>query len=73
MEKKIYRLRSDRKISGVCSGLAIYLGIDVTIVRLLWVLVSLFTVGSVGLLVYIACVLIIPEEPQYYEAQYREK
>ena len=62
MEKKLYRSRTDKKISGVCGGLAQYLNVDVTIIRLIWVLALLFAGG--GLLAYIICALIIPEEPE---------
>ena len=62
MEKKLYRSRSDKKIAGVCAGLAQYLGVDVTIIRLLVVLLTLFVGG--GLIAYIICALVIPEEPE---------
>ena len=62
MEKKLYRSRTDKKICGVCGGLAKYLNMDVTIVRVLTVLLTLFVGG--GLLAYIICALIIPEEPE---------
>jgi phage shock protein PspC (stress-responsive transcriptional regulator) len=62
MEKKLYRSRTDKKISGVCGGLAQYLNVDVTIIRLIWALALLFAGG--GLLAYIICALIIPEEPE---------
>ena len=65
MEKKLYRSRSDKKIAGVCAGLAQYLGVDVTIIRLLVVLLTLFVGG--GLIAYIVCALVIPEEPDYVE------
>lgn len=65
MQKKLYRIKEDRKICGVCSGISIYLGIDSTIVRILWVILSLITV-FVGIVLYIACVFIIPEEPNFY-------
>ena len=61
MEKKLYRSAKDKKIAGVCGGLAKYLNIDPTIVRLIWALVVLC--AGAGLLAYIACALIIPEEP----------
>ena len=62
MEKKLYRSRTDKKICGVCGGLAKYLYMDVTFVRVLTVLLTLFVGG--GLLAYIICALIIPEEPE---------
>ncbi len=61
MEKKLYRSNTNKKIAGVCSGLAEYLNIDPTIVRLIWALVVLF--AGAGLLAYIVCALIIPEKP----------
>ena len=61
MEKKLYRSAHDRKITGVCGGLAVYLGMDVTIVRLVCAFSWLFT--RVGLLAYIVAAIIIPEEP----------
>ena len=61
MEKKLYRSRTDKKICGVCGGLAKYLNMDVTIARLVCALLVLFT--GVGLLGYIVAALVIPEEP----------
>lgn len=62
MEKKLYRSKTDKKICGVCGGLAEYLNMDATVIRLLWVLATLF-VGC-GLLAYIVAALVIPENPQ---------
>lgn len=62
MEKKLYRNVNDKKLSGVCSGLAKYFSIDTTLVRLIWAIVTLCTVGT-GILAYIICALLIPEEP----------
>lgn len=71
-QKRLYRMKQDRKICGVCSGIAVYFGIDSTIVRILWVILSLITVFA-GIVLYIACVFIIPEEPDFYDVEYREK
>jgi len=60
MAKKLYRSRTDRKIWGVCGGLAKYFDIDSTIVRVIFV-ASLF-VGSVGLWVYIIMAIVVPLE-----------
>lgn len=62
MEKKLYRSKVDKKICGVCGGLAEYLNVDPTVIRLLWVLAAL-SVGC-GLLAYIVAALVIPEKPQ---------
>ena len=61
MEKKLYRSRTDKKLCGVCGGLAKYFGIDATLVRLGVVLFTLFV--GFGLLAYIVAALVIPEEP----------
>lgn len=61
MEKKLYRSRTDQKIAGVCGGFAKFLGIDPTIIRLLWALACI-CLGT-GLLAYIVCALVIPDEP----------
>jgi len=51
-------------IAGVCGGLAEYLNMDPTVVRLIYVLLSLFTAAFPGLLVYIIAVIIMPLEEQ---------
>lgn len=60
MEKKLYRSTTKKTIAGVCAGLAEYLNIDPTIVRVIWALVAL---SGGGIIAYIACALIIPEKP----------
>lgn len=60
--RRLYRSRSDRMVSGVAGGLADYLNIDSTIVRLLFVFFAL--AGGPGLLVYLVMLLVVPEEPQ---------
>ncbi len=63
MEKKLYKSNTDKKLCGVCGGIAEYFNIDSTIVRLIWVLFAVFF-GS-GLLVYIIAALIMPSRPEY--------
>ena len=60
MEKKLYRNPADKKIAGVCSGFAAYIDIDPTVVRVIWAIACF---GTLGILDYIACALIIPEKP----------
>ncbi len=71
--RKLYRSNSDVKLSGVCGGLAEYLNIDATLIRLLWVLVSLFSGVFLGILVYVICVFVIPIDNGYIDARYKEK
>jgi phage shock protein PspC (stress-responsive transcriptional regulator) len=61
MAKKFYRSRTDRKIWGVCGGLAAYFNVDPTLVRVLAV-ASLF-VGTLGLWIYLILALVTPVEP----------
>ncbi len=60
--KRLYRSRRDRKIAGVCGGLAAYFGMDPVIPRVIWVVLLL--AAGMGLLAYIVCWLVIPEEPE---------
>lgn len=62
MAKKLYLSSTDRKISGVCGGIAEYLNVDSTVIRLVWVLFSIFTAAFGGIIAYILACIIIPEE-----------
>ena len=59
-EKRLVRSSTNQMLCGVCGGIGEYLGIDPTVVRLLWVLLSVL--GGAGLLAYIIAAIIIPEE-----------
>jgi phage shock protein PspC (stress-responsive transcriptional regulator) len=61
MEKKLYRSKTDKKLCGVCGGLAEYFGIDSTIIRL--ILVLAVVCAGVGVLAYFIAALVIPEQP----------
>ena len=61
MTKKLYRSATDKKLGGVCGGIAEYFEIDSTLVRLAWVLFTLF-VGA-GLLGYVIALLVMPNPP----------
>ena len=65
--KRLYRSKHDRMISGVCGGIADYFSIDVILVRILWIIITLF--GGAGLLLYIAGVVIIPNNPDHFEEE----
>ena len=62
-EKKLYRASIDKKICGVCGGIAHYFGVDSTLVRL--IAVVLFFAGGLGLWVYIIAALIMTETPDF--------
>ncbi len=61
MEKKLYKSSRDKKIDGVCGGIAEYFGIDSTLVRL--GLVAFCLLGGSGILAYIICMIVIPSSP----------
>ena len=58
--KRLTRRSNDRMIAGVCSGVADYLGVDVTLVRLLTVVAAIFSVGAVAV-AYVAAWILMPE------------
>ena len=60
--KKLLRSRKNRMIAGVCAGIGEYLGVDPTVIRLLWVVLTLFTGIVIGLIAYIIAWVIIPEK-----------
>src|ERR1700734_4454669 len=59
--KRLVRPRQGRKIAGVCLGVAEYFDVDVTVVRLVWLIASFMT--GIGLLSYPIAWIVIPEEP----------
>jgi len=61
--QRLVRPRADRKVAGVCAGVAEYFDIDVTLVRVIW-LVLLLAPPAPGLIAYIICWIVMPEEPE---------
>jgi phage shock protein C len=61
--KKLMRSRTDRKIGGVCAGLAQYLDLDTSLVRILWFFITLACGVVPGIVAYLLAWIIIPEEP----------
>ncbi len=61
-KKKLYRSRFDKKICGVCGGIAEYFGIDSTIVRIIWVVLA-FVPLVPAIILYIIFALVIPINP----------
>ncbi|MBR4017724.1 MAG: PspC domain-containing protein [Oscillospiraceae bacterium] len=61
MKKKLYKSNRDKHLCGVCGGIAEYFSIDSTLVRLGLVVFCLL--GGSGILAYIVCAIIIPDEP----------
>ncbi len=62
--RRLVRLQEQGRIAGVCAGLAAYLDTDVTMVRLAWIVLSIFPGGVIGgMLAYIAAWIIMPASP----------
>jgi phage shock protein C len=64
-QKKLFRSRTNRIIAGICGGIGEYLGVDPTVIRLLWI-IFIFA-GGAGLLAYIVAYFIIPERQRPIE------
>jgi phage shock protein PspC (stress-responsive transcriptional regulator) len=67
MKKKLYKDNSNKKLCGVCAGFAKYFDLDPTVVRL--ALVLFCVLGGSGILAYIVCALVMPDEPGYIEEE----
>lgn len=63
-KKKFMRSRTNKSLGGVLGGLSEYLDIDVTVVRLIYCALTLFTAAFPGILLYIVALLIVPLEPE---------
>ena len=72
MPKRLYRVPSRGRIAGVCAGIAEYLDADVTLIRLLWIILSVVPGGIIGgIIAYIAAWLIMPTESAHPHAEPR--
>ncbi len=60
MANKLTKSTSDKKLFGVCAGVAKFFGLDATIVRIIWLCCVLL--GGFGLLLYLICALVLPNE-----------
>ncbi len=63
MNRQLYKSKRNRVLAGVCGGFADYFAIDVTLIRIIWIIVTLF--GGAGLIAYIIAAIIMPEETEY--------
>ena len=65
--KKLYKSSTDKKIFGVCAGVANFFNIDPTIVRVIYAAVALFTTGIPFTLLYLLLAFILPEDNGYID------
>ncbi len=62
MEKRLYKSRTDKKIDGVCGGIAEYFNVDSTLIRL--ALILFVCLGGSGILAYIIAAIVLPVKPE---------
>lgn len=60
--KKLYLSDTDKKLCGVCGGIAEYFEVDTTLIRLVWVMLSIFSAGFPGIIAYIIACMVIPKK-----------
>ena len=65
MRDRLYRSRDDRVLAGVCGGVADWLDLDPSLVRIVFAVLVL--TGGIGLLLYIIMAIVVPEEPDYFQ------
>lgn len=61
--KRLYRSQRDRKLAGICAGLADYANVDPVLMRVAWVILAFFSVG-LAILLYLVLIFIIPNEDE---------
>lgn len=64
MDKRLYRSSSDRKLAGICAGIAEYMKVDPTLIRAAFILMTL--AGGPGFFLYVVLWFIMPENPNRY-------
>ena len=65
-KKKLTRPHTGRMLAGICAGIADFFGMNVTLVRILYVLLTVFSAGILGVLLYFILTFFIPEEPNRF-------
>jgi phage shock protein PspC (stress-responsive transcriptional regulator) len=66
-KKKLYKSSQDKKLCGVCGGIAEYLDVDSTLIRL--ALVAFVLLGGSGILAYIVAAIVMPDDPGYIDME----
>lgn len=62
-QKRLYKSKTDRKLAGVCAGIAEYFNLDPTIVRVVYAVLTLFSAAFPGVILYIILAVVMPVEP----------
>lgn len=61
--QRLYKSRKDKVLDGICGGIGHYFNVDAVIIRIIWVLATIFSAGGFGILAYLIAMVIIPREP----------
>lgn len=67
--KRLYRSETNKVLAGICGGLGEYFDVDPTVLRLLWLLIVIFTGVFPGIIAYILAIFIIPVRPGAHAAR----
>jgi phage shock protein C len=62
--ERLIRLNREGKVAGVCAGFAKYFGLDVTLVRIVWLILSVWPLPLFGVIAYIVAWIVMPKEPE---------
>ena len=62
-EKRLHRSRTEKMVGGVCGGLAEYFRVDPTIVRVIWVALTILPIPGSAILAYLILWIVVPQEP----------
>ena len=68
MKKRLYKSSTDKKVCGVCGGIANYFDVDPTVIRLIWVIFTL--AGGSGLIAYIIAAIIMPDAVTFFNTSF---
>jgi phage shock protein C len=60
--KRLYRSTTERLLGGVCGGIGRHIDVDPIIIRIVWILITCVSLG-IGIIAYLVCWVVIPEEP----------
>ena len=69
--KKIYKIEEGKKICGVCGGLAEYMDVDPTLIRVLWLIAAIF--AGAGLIAYLVCAIVFPNKSEVVKSDGEDK
>ena len=62
--KRLYKSETDKKLEGVCAGIAEYMDLDPTLIRLIYVVLTMFTGVIPGVIAYVILAVIVPKESE---------